>query len=460
MHPALSMLQLRPLHNASPPHGLTGDRDKTVVNIRIWRAIVASCAAVALTACGGGGGGNSSDNTNVRVVNATVTHASIDVLANSATAISATPRDSASGYAVVASGGPALQINDSASGSALATLTPSVSKDAHYVVIAYESGGVVRTTVIAEDTGAPVAGTASLRVFDAATDAGAIDIFVTDPAVDITTLTSPTFSFSASTTLQASGFLSIAPGTYRVRVTGGGNPSDVRLDMPAVTFTNQQVAALFLSPTVGGTLVNGAALAQQGAYTAGRNTSARVRIAAAVTNAAKVSASAASAVIAANVVAPSVGGYVLVPAGTAINVSVNGNSVAVAGAAPAAGSDSTLLVYGNAAASTASLIADDNHLPTTSGSLKLRLIDAVTGAASPLTLDAAFGVIASNVAPGTASPYAVVASSTALRIDVFSPASLTPVYSDSALSLPGNAVYTLFMLGDAAAPIPLLRKDR
>jgi len=54
----------------------------------------------------------------------------------------------------------------------------------------------------------------------------------------------------------------------------------------------------------------------------------------------------------------------------------------------------------------------------------------------------------------------VVASSTALRVDVFSPTSLTPIYSDPALSVPGNAVYTLFMLGDAAAPIPLLRRDR
>ena len=50
----------------------------------------------------------------------------------------------------------------------------------YYVVIAYESGGALRTTVIAEDTAAPVAGTASLRVFDAASDAGAIDT-VTSP---------------------------------------------------------------------------------------------------------------------------------------------------------------------------------------------------------------------------------------------------------------------------------------
>ena len=245
-----------------------------------------------------------------------------------------------------------------------------------------------------------------------------------------------------------------------MRVTGSGNPADLRLDMPAVTLTNQQVAALFFAPTVGGTLVNGAALAQQGAYTAGRNTSARVRLAAAVASSASVSASAGGVAIAANVIAPSVGGYVLVPAGAAINVSVNGNSVSAPSAGPAAGSDSTLLVYGSVVAPTANLIADDNHLPTTSGNLKLRLLDGLTGAAAPLSLDAAFAVIASNVVPGTASPYAVVASSTALRVDVFSPTSLTPIYSDPALSVPGNAVYTLFMLGDAAAPIPLLRRDR
>ena len=97
----------------------------------------------------------------------------------------------------------------------------------------------------------------------------------------------------------------------------------------------------------------------------------------------------------------------LVPAGAAINVSVNGASVAAPATALAAGSDSTLLVYGSAAAPTASLIADDNHLPTTTGNLKLRLLNGLTGAASPLTLDAAFAVIASNVVPGTASPYAV-----------------------------------------------------
>lgn len=416
-----------------------------------------AAATMLLASCNGGG---SSASASVRLVDATATHASLALLVNGAAAIDATPADSASGFVAVTAGGPTLQINDGVSGTALATLAPTLGADAHYAILAYDSGGSVRAAVLGEDTAAPAAGTVALRVFDAATDAGAIDVYVTDPAVDIATLSSPSFTFPASASLQTSAFLSIAPGTYRVRVTGSGNPTDVRLDVASVALTSQEVASLVLTPTSGGTLVNGAVIAQQGSYASARNTSARVRLAAAVTPGATVTASAGATPIGTGVLSPSVGGYVVVPANAALNISVNSASVGAPAPTLAAGSDSTLLVYGNAAAPTASLVADDNHLPSSSSNLKLRLVNGLTGAAPPLTLDAAFAVIASNVAAGTASPYAVAAASTALRIDVFSPSSLTPLYTDPSLSIPGNAVYTLFMLGDASAPVPLLRKDR
>ena len=158
------------------------------------------------------------------------------------------------------------------------------------------------------------------------------------------------------------------------------------------------------------------------------------------------------------------GPYALVPASSALNISVNGASVGAPATPLVAGSDTTLLVYGSAAAPTATLVTDDNHLPTSTTNLKLRLFNGVTGAAPPLSLDAAFAVIASNIAPGTASGYSVVAASTALQLDVLSATSLTPVWSSSTLStplsVPGNSVFTLFMLGDAAAPVALLRRDR
>ncbi len=421
--------------------------------------VVALCAALVVAACGGNN--NSSSTASVRLVNATLTHSSLTFLVNSAIVGTATAADSASDYVGVTSGSPTLQVNDGVTSAALATLAPSLGGGGHYVLVAYENGGIVRTTVIAEDIAAPAAGTASLRVFNAATDAGAIDVYVTDPAADISTSTSPTFSFGTSTVLQTSSFLSITPGTYRIRVTGAGNTSDLRLDIPSIALTSTQVASVLLTPTTGGTLINGGFLVQQAAYTAARNGSARVRLAAAVTGGATVSASSGTKAIGTAVVSPAVGAYTLVPAGGPLNITVNSATVAAPANVPTAGSDTTLLIYGPAGAATASLIIDDNHLPAVTTNIKLRLINGLTGTTPPpLTLNANFAVIASSIPAGTASSYGTVTASTSTRIDVFSPASLTPIYSESALSVPGNAVYTLFMLGDASAPIHLLQKDR
>ena len=253
-----------------------------------------------------------------------------------------------------------------------------------------------------------------LRIFDAATDAGAIDVYVTDPATDLSTVTSPTFTFLASTNAQSGVFLSFTPGTYRVRVVGLGNIADVRLDIPAVVLANQQLATVFLTPTTGGTLANGGVLLQQGAYTATHNTSARIRLAAAVSNSAAVSVSAGASAVGSGVISPAVGAYTTVDSGSALNITVNGQSVAAPAGTLAAGSDSTLVVYGNASAPTTNLITDDNHIPTTSTNYKIRLINGLTsstGTPPPLTLDVNFAPEATNILAGMASSYAVIGAS-------------------------------------------------
>ena len=427
-------------------------------DLRSWAARAAVLAAMALTACGGSGGG--SDSASVRLVNATLTHASIDLLASASLAASGAAADTVSSYVDVPSGSPMLQVNDTSSGTALATTSPSLSGDRRYALVTYENAGTVRTAVIAEDTQAPAAGSASLRVFDAALDAGALDVYVTAPNVELATVTSPTFSVNATTAVQASSFSSFTPGAYRIRVTGAGDRSDLRLDIASTTVTSQQVATVLLTPTVGGTLVNGSVLLQQGNYTAARNGNVRLRLTAAVTPGASVSATAGATPIA-TLTAPAVGSYATVPAGAAIGITLNGAPVAAPAAPPAAGSDATLLVYGNAATAAAGFVLDDNHLPASNSTFKLRLLNGLTGAAEPLTLTANFAVVASNVAPASASAYAVVGATATSRLDVTTPSSPNSIFpSGAALNVPGNGVYTLFMLGDAAAPNPLLRRDR
>jgi len=447
---------------------------RQVLNSR-FRALVAVMAFAAAALAGCGSSGSSNNNASVRLVNATLTHASINLLANSESIVTATAINTVSAYADVSSGSPALQVNDATSGAVLAVTSPTVAESQKFALVAYESGGAVRTAVISEGTTLPPDNTAIIRVFNAATDAGSIDVYITDPAVDITTLSSPTFSFTSSTSVQASNFVSFgapspAGGTYRIRVTGAGAPSDLRLDIPSVILLNQRVATVILTPTTGGTLANGSVLIEDGLYTATPNSSARVRLVAAVTNGASVSATAVSAAASApisigtNVVAPAVGTYISVPDGSAINVTVNGASVGAPAGTLAAGSDSTLMVYGNAASATATLIADDNHLPSAASSYKLRLLNGLTGAAAPLTMDVNFGNVASNILPGTASAYSVLNQSAVTQITVTSPNSLVPIYpgptDPATVSIQGGAVFTMFMLGDAGSPIGRLRKDR
>jgi len=417
---------------------------------RSWALPLAACMLLGLAACGGGG--NDASTGLVRVVNTTQNHASVDLLTNSTVVVPGTAKDNASTYAGVAAGSPTLQVNDAGTATALTTIAPTVSGNLHYAVIVYESNGLTRAAVLGEDNTAPAAGSSQLRIFDAAPEAGALDVYVTDPAA---ALTSPSFTLTASGAASTTNLLTFGAGTYRIRVTGQGNVNDLRLDIPSVTVASQQIATLVLNASKGGVLLDGGVLVQQGAYTASRNTNARVRLATGVTGAANVGAVAdGTVVVSPPVTSPAVGAYTVVPASSALTINVNGVVTPVTGTLTA-GSDATLLVTGAPGAPTATLLTDDNHLPSTTAVYKMRLVNGLSGAATSQTLTADFAVIAAGVQPNTASAYGTGQGSTAVRLDV-QPANLTT----SNLNILNNAVYSVFLLGDAAAPVQILRRDR
>jgi hypothetical protein len=422
--------------------------------------LVAGLAAVLLQACGGGGS-DSTGSASVRVINATQTHASLDLLSGSTMLIPATALDSVSAVASQTAGSIVFTADDAGASSSLVQATSAIGKDLHYSVLAYEASGAVKLTLLGEDTTTPTAGTAVLRVFDAASSAGTLDVYITAPGTDLASVSAPTFTISAPSYAQASALASFAPGTYRVRVTAADNKADLRLDMAAVTLADQQVATVILTPSVGANLVNGGLLVQQGSFTPYRNSNARVRLAAAVSGGATVAASAGSTPIETGLVAPSVGAYTLVPSvNAALGVTINGSPLTLPALTLTAGADMTLLVHGSPGSATVSTLTDDNLLPSATTKLKMRLVNGVTGATTGLTLNADFSVLASNVQPGQASTPALVTGNSAMRLEVTSPLTQQSLYLQTDLSIPGAGVYTLFMLGDSSAPVGLLRRDR
>ena len=427
-------------------------------NFRWWPAIGVVTAVVALAGCGGGGDDKSS-NASLRVVNATLTHPSLDLLVNGTSALAATAIDTVSTSASPSSGSVTLQLNDAGVTTALTTTVPTLTGGNHYTLMAYQSGGAVKTAILNEDYATPVAGSAQIRVYNAALDAGKIDVYITAPAVDLATVATPTASFATSTANTSSSLLTYSPGTYRVRITKAGDKSDLRADMQAVVVASQQVATVVLTPAAGGALINGATLIQQGAYTPARNTNARVRLAAAVSGGATVAAKASNgAVIDAGSVAPAFGySYVLVPAASTLSITVNGAAVAAPAGTLKAGADSTLLVYGDPGSATAKLLDDDNRLPTDATTTKLRLINGVTGSAGTLTLTANTAPVGNGIAAGAASGYVSVAGSTNPMILKLSSSTSSTVTTDATNVLSPNAVYTVLAGGPISAPQLLIR---
>jgi len=437
-----------------------------VKNFRWWSVIgLAAAAGLALSGCGSSG--NDSSGANVRVANATLTHPSIDLLVNAAVAAPAVAADTVSAYVAPASGSVTLQVNDAGGATALVTAVPTLTAGSHYTLVAYESGGAVKTAVISEDVVLPAAGVTTLRIYDAAIEAGALDVYITTGADCKSLPASPTTSFGVLTAVAAVS-LTQGAGTYNVCATAAGNRDDLRMTLP-ITITGQTVATVVMTPASGGALLNGSLLVQQGAYSPVRNTNARVRLAAAVSGVASdVTATYVSdTTLSDGGVAPAFGFYKTVPATSTVNVSVKGLSVQVTNGSLVAGGDATLLVYGSPASATATLIADDNRPPTSATATKLRLINGVTGSAGTLTLTANSAPVGINIAAGAAAPNyqsligttnnAGTANTFSFGLTSSTAGPLTLQGGTGTGTVNSNATYSILAVGDVSAPQLLIR---
>lgn len=420
--------------------------------------------ATVLVACGGSSE-DSSSLVSLRVANATLTHTSLNLLVDATASIQATTTDSVSAYAELASGSRALSLTDAGSSISLSSSSPTLTAEGHYTLLAYESGSNIKTALLNEDLDTPATGAVTVRVYNTALEAGKLDVYVTTTAVtELTDLSAVSTVGSFLDTSQAAAFsLSYSPGNYFVTVTSSGNPKDIRLLSMPLAMANQQVATVLLTPCAGGLLLDGSLLVQQGAYSVFRNTATRVRLASAVSGDALVAVSASHAsgtsTIDAGSVAPQLGAYALVPTNSQLRVSVNGKALDASAASLLAGRDMTLLVHGTPEASAVTLLTDDNRPPSSSTSVKLRLINGISGnSANLLTLTANSATVASSIEPYAASTYTAVAGSTSVvNLTLYSSQKAGLYYTNTSYVLNANSVYTVLAAGDFAAPMLIIR---
>ncbi|RZI59072.1 MAG: DUF4397 domain-containing protein [Rubrivivax sp.] len=426
------------------------------MRFKTWAWGLSVATAAMLAACGGGGDSSSAQ---MRLLNASIGYAALDMAVDSTTVNSGVAYAGVGTYADVKTDATGTEVQSNNVGSTLASSTPTLASGSHYTMIAYGSAGSVRTTLLQEDQDAAASGKSKLLVLNLAPDAGAMDVYVTGADESLDTASSVASSIATG---SGSGYITLNSGTFRVRVTAASSKTDLRLDIPSITLASTGVSTLILTGSTGGVLVNGIQLVQQGATSNFPNATARARLVAAVGSSALVSGSIGQTSLMPTSVAPTIGDYTTIAAGTAdLSVYVNGALMTFAKPALAAGSDYTLMVWGTAAEPKLAVLTDDNRLPTSpTTTAKIRLVNGVASATTGLTLNVDYSALASNVVAGTSSTPQATAASTSALLTVTSPSSTTPVYSLSELGIQAGYVYTVFVMGDSNAMVGSLRRER
>jgi hypothetical protein len=412
-----------------------------------------------LAACGGGGGGGNGSS-NLRVLNLTSDLASVDVAVGTARTFTGQAASVLGAYASVDAGTYTINVNATGNASTLLTGSYSLAKDANYTAVVWGNQSSLRLSTLPEDedTAQIASGNTRVRMFNATTETGPVDIYLTAPTADLTAST-PTQSGLGAGTL--SSYKEIASGTYRLRVTGVGDPTDIRLDIASVTLTAAKYGTIIYTPGAGGVLVNGTLLVQRGDATSLRNTKARVRVVASVDNGGTIRADVGGTTLTATLRSPQVLGYQAVDAGNVdVTVRVNGTVFATGNRVLTAGADYTLLAVGSVAAPRLVLLTDDNRLPASTTRAKLRMVNGLS-LADPVTLSVDYSPLALDVPGGAASGYSSVAAATNLFVQattttstIYQSTSTTPV------NLAAQGVYTLFLLSGNTDPTAFIRRER
>jgi hypothetical protein len=428
--------------------------------LRIAARVGAGVAALAMASMSGcGGGGPDPTKAQVRFVNASGGYAALDVWVDDKRRFSSVTYGESAAYAGIDPQNAETTVTRAESTSPLLTLTPELKKDKHYTLLAFGGEGALQTVLLDENVGEPDSGKARIRVFNAAQDAGALDIYLTGSDEPIGTAV----ALRAGAELgKLTDFSTVDAGdkvSWRLRVTAAGDRADLRLDLSGLKLPSKGVTTLVVAPTAGGVLVHALLLVQEEGITRLDNTQARVR--AAAPNSGVVSTAVGGVALLSGVSAPVVGPYQLVPAGLqAVTLAVDGTAVTVPEVTLAAGTDQTLLVYRQAGVPAAQWVSDDNRLPVASGQAKVRLVHGLDTAAGALALKVNYLPVGEEVTLAGASAYGSVTSTLIARITVTAAGDPAPLYDVGDLPLAAGGVYSVFVIEASAPNAGFVRRDR
>jgi hypothetical protein len=223
--------------------------------------VVASIAATALAAVvtvsceqglptGGVAATGSVNDASVRLINALTAAQALDFLIDGQVAATGTAFGAASPYAGASATTHRLQARGSSSGTVLIDFTRDLTSGGSFSLIPAPGLSQFGALFIQDDP-SPAAGRGKLRAIHLAAAPGAVSIYVTGPADDISSATPviPALVFGA-----ASPYVTVPPGSYRIRITPVGNPGTILADSGTQNVSAGSVRTLLVTDAPGGGL--------------------------------------------------------------------------------------------------------------------------------------------------------------------------------------------------------------
>jgi hypothetical protein len=199
-------------------------------------SVFASLLILTLAGCGG----NSSDEAQIRVFHASPDAPNVDVLIDGAPILENVPYQTASDFLPIDAGHRQVTVTAAGTTTAVIDSRVDLAKDTDYLIVAAGKLAQIAPIVAVSDRTAPAENNAKVRVLHAAPSAPNVDVYVSAPGGNISSL-EPVLKnvpFSA-----ISDYLTVPSGQYDLFVTVAGTKT-VAISALGVSLASKQVASV------------------------------------------------------------------------------------------------------------------------------------------------------------------------------------------------------------------------
>jgi len=346
-------------------------------------------------------------------------------------------------------------------GTTTPLITSSVSFDngQRWSHILYGRPNAPQALIVADNVDLSGGGKYKVRLVNAATEAGPLDVYVTAPGAPLDTAT-PTL---AGVTLGGvSDFIELDAGSVEVRIVPSGTKS-VFYDSAQITLSERNAYSLVAYSRGDPAQVNVGLLTHDTLGSGSLQNSAvgKVRVVNATPAVPSMNVASDGTAVATGVAYATASPYAVTGAGAhTVTVQAAGApnvDILTGGVTFPPGGDASFVVFGTPGALVGITLSDANFLPMTAGNARLRVVNAGTGLGSASTF--INGALAVGALPnGATSLYFELAPAT-YAVSFHDVASSGVILDIPAVTLAANHTYTLFLIGTPTAPAYVLTQD-